>query len=172
MNQHYKATFEASKVLTRTAHFSLSGRSRIMLQLVVVSLAVLQISFSAEYINPILARDFPDPCILSASDGNYYVYATNTADIHFQVAMSTDGVNFEYKGDAMPSLPSWATGSTQNWAPHVIQYNETSEYYMYFVAASNELNGTRCIGVAKSKSPLGPFVDASLVSHGSVFLCM
>ena len=123
---------------------------------------LLAITHCAQYTNPILPRDFPDPCILASTDGNYYVYATNTANIHFQVAMSTDGVNFQYKGDAMPTLPKWATGSTEQWAPHVIQYDDTNNYYMYFVAQSAELNGTRCIGVAKSESPLGPFIDASL----------
>ncbi len=116
------------------------------------------------YINPVLNTDFPDPAILLAQDGYYYSYATNGkydgVFCTIQVARSADMVNWEHLGDAMPVQPDWASGDF--WAPHVIYDDSLKKYFMYF---SGENNG-KCLGVATSNSPEGPFVD-----KGTPLLC-
>ena len=64
------------------------------------------------YTNPIFDEDFPDPAVIQAPDGYYYAYATQTLRdgrwINIQVARSSDLVDWEYLGDAMPEKPVWA----------------------------------------------------------------
>ena len=64
-------------------------------------------------INPVIDADFPDPAVLRASDGFYYVYATQTEQngkwLNIQVARSQDLVKWEHLGDALPAKPGWAS---------------------------------------------------------------
>ena len=61
---------------------------------------------AATFANPVIDSDFPDPAILRAKDGFYYVYATQTERdgkwINLQVARSRDLVAWEHLGDALP----------------------------------------------------------------------
>ncbi|HUO48073.1 MAG TPA: family 43 glycosylhydrolase, partial [Acidimicrobiales bacterium] len=67
---------------------------------------------------PVYPYDFPDPDVVDVA-GTYYGYATNSAGGNIQIIRSTDLASWSTVGDALPSLPSWATpGST--WAPGVI----------------------------------------------------
>src|SRR5690606_8820223 len=72
--------------------------------------------------NPAIDANFPDPTIVLAHDGYYYVYATNTEIagdlIHIQVAKSSDLKEWEMLGDALPDAPTWA--DKDFWAPHVL----------------------------------------------------
>src|SRR6185437_4130927 len=51
--------------------------------------------------NPVLDRDFPDPAIVEAADGFYYVYGTQTLRngrwINIQVARSKDLVHWDHR---------------------------------------------------------------------------
>ena len=40
---------------------------------------------AAQYVNPVLDADFPDPAVMRASDGFYYAYATQTTGVRLQV---------------------------------------------------------------------------------------
>ncbi len=114
------------------------------------------------YSNP-LPVAFGDPFILSASDGNYYMYGTGGVKKGFAAYSSENLVdwNFEaevYSGD-QPN--SWTVKNY--WAPEV--YEIDSKYYMFFSAdwkenPTNELENFR-IGVAVSDSPTGPFIEVS-----------
>jgi arabinan endo-1,5-alpha-L-arabinosidase len=117
------------------------------------------------YANPVLDADFPDPTVIRAPDGLYYAYATQTQRggrwLNIQLASSSDLVRWRYIGDALPSKPSWASGTQDFWAPHVSRAG--SRYVMYFSAkpdaALKDKNRGMCIGVATSRSPAGPFAD-------------
>src|ERR1019366_6365396 len=61
--------------------------------------------------------DFPDPDILLVG-GTYYAYATNSVAGNIQIIESTDLTHWTALGDALPSLPSWATPD-ETWAPGV-----------------------------------------------------
>lgn len=64
----------------------------------------------------------------------------------------------------MPTIPTWA--SNDFWAPHVLYDAVLKTYFLYYSGESNDANIGKCLGVATSKSPLGPFVD-----KGSPLLC-
>eukprot|EP00042_Codosiga_hollandica_P034913 m.252225 g.252225 ORF g.252225 m.252225 type:complete len:401 (+) comp54517_c0_seq9:634-1836(+) len=132
--------------------FPFSGHSSEMWFLA-LGLAVLVAGDAGSYVNPVLARDFPDPCVIRAQTGTFYAYGTMSGGLHIQVAQSADLVNWSYLGEALPNLPGWWIGPN-TWAPDVSFFN--GSYYMYY-GGSGSMG--MCIGVAVSATPEGPFVD-------------
>lgn len=120
-------------------------------------------SAEAQYENPVLAEDFPDPAVLRAPDGFYYAYATQTnregRSINIQVARSRDLVRWSHLGDALPVKPGWASETQDFWAPHVVRDGGT--YYMYYSGKPNVTDETHglCLAVATASRPEGPFTD-------------
>jgi arabinan endo-1,5-alpha-L-arabinosidase len=119
------------------------------------------------YVNPVIDADFPDPAIVVAPDGSFYAYATQTLRdgewINIQVARSTDLVNWELLGDALPEKPEWAQETQDFWAPSVIFDGTT--YFMYYSATPDVCHvheGGHALAVATSESPAGPFVDMGM----------
>ncbi|WP_284734414.1 glycoside hydrolase family 43 protein [Sphingosinicella terrae] len=118
------------------------------------------------YRNPVIDSDFPDPAVLRASDGHYYVYATQGRHdgrmLNIQVARSRDLVAWERLGDALPAKPDWATRTQDFWAPHVAEHDGT--FYLYYSAkpdaALDDPSRGLCLAVATSTRPEGPFTDA------------
>jgi arabinan endo-1,5-alpha-L-arabinosidase len=113
------------------------------------------------YTNPVHESDFPDPTVIRGHDGMFYAYATNTEVsgvlFHIQVAKSSDLIHWTIVGDALPVKPSWA--DEDFWAPHVLFDERNQQYYLYYSGESPEVQTGKCIGVAVSKNPEGPFVD-------------
>jgi hypothetical protein len=102
--------------------------------------------------------DFPDPDVLLVG-GSYYAYATNSVAGNIQIIESTDLIHWSVVGNALPSLPGWATPNA-TWAPGVLQVGGTFNlYYAAKVAGSG--GGEECISVATATQPQGPFTDAS-----------
>jgi arabinan endo-1,5-alpha-L-arabinosidase len=118
-------------------------------------------SAQSTYINPVYAANFPDPTIVRGHDGWFYVYGTNAEVsgrlVHIQVARSQDMVTWHAMGDALPEMPAWA--DKDFWAPHVTFDAARKKYYMYYSGESPEAKTGKCIGVAVSEKPEGPFVD-------------
>ena len=117
---------------------------------------------------PAIDANFPDPTVVRAPDGYYYVYATNTEIagelLHIQVAKSEDLVGWEIVGDALPDPPAWA--DRDFWAPHVLYDSLSQTFYLYYSGESVDPALGKCMGVATSKNPQGPFVD-----KGEPLLC-
>jgi len=113
------------------------------------------------YINPVFNSNFPDPTVIKAENGNYYAYATNTKNdgdqINIQILKSQDLLHWQSLPDAMPERPTWA--DTDFWAPHVAYNEGTQKYYLFYSGESKEGNLGKCLGVAVSSSPEGPFKD-------------
>ena len=65
-----------------------------------------RIAPTATYANPVIDADFPDPAVLKAKDGYYYVYATQGgpegATSNIQAARSRDLVDWERLPDDDP----------------------------------------------------------------------
>ena len=135
------------------------------------SLGTRQDSGLAErtYVNPVLDRDFPDPAIIRDADGRFYAYATQTISdshtINIQVARSPDLVQWEHLGDALPDKPLWAASKQNFWAPHVVHDAGARKYLMYY-SAERDQDGVKCLAVASSDAPAGPFADT-----GEPLLC-
>jgi arabinan endo-1,5-alpha-L-arabinosidase len=112
---------------------------------------------------PAIDADFPDPAVLKAPDGFYYVYATQTERegrwVNLQVARSRDLKHWQWIGDALPSKPRWASRTQDFWAPDVVRDGKI--YYMYYSAKpdnADERHGL-CLAVATATRPEGPFTD-------------
>jgi arabinan endo-1,5-alpha-L-arabinosidase len=120
---------------------------------------------AATYSNPVLDTDFPDPAVLKAPDGFYYVYATQGggegAMRNVQVARSRDLVTWQLIGDALPQKPIWASKTQDFWAPHV--HRAGKHYYLYYSAkadaALTDQSRGLCLAVATAERPEGPFRD-------------
>ena len=61
--------------------------------------------------------DFPDPDVLVVGS-TYYAYATNSVAGNIQIIESTNLTTWNPVGNALPSLPGWATPDA-TWAPAV-----------------------------------------------------
>ena len=113
--------------------------------------------------NPVLNKDFPDPTVIKAADGKYYAYATQGDDkgkmMNIQVASSNNLINWKPEGNALPQKPVWAHTTQDFWAPHVLYDSVIKQYVMFFSAESDDTATDKCLGVAFSKSPKGPFID-------------
>jgi arabinan endo-1,5-alpha-L-arabinosidase len=127
-------------------------------------LLVLYVSFGyaqSTYTNPVYKADFADPTVIRGHDGWFYAYATNTSVgdqfYNIQVAKSSDLIHWKIVGDALPAKPAWA--DKDFWAPHVLFDARRKEYFLYYSGESPDSKVGKCIGVAISKSPEGPFVD-------------
>jgi arabinan endo-1,5-alpha-L-arabinosidase len=109
----------------------------------------------ATYTNPVLDEDFPDPSVLHDADGLYYAFATQGPHGNVQATRSADLVHWDPVHDAMPVKPSWAAGTQNFWAPHVIA--TPGHYHMYFASDRDGASG-KCLGVATAAQPGGPYV--------------
>jgi beta-xylosidase len=94
----------------------------------------------------------PDPHALAA-EGRYWVYATESAGVNVQVAVSDDLKHWEHLGDAMPDLPAWVEPS-HTWATKVIRHGRG---YLAYFSARHAVMDRQAIGVAYSDTPQGPF---------------
>ncbi len=108
--------------------------------------------------NPIISQRYTaDPYAL-VYNGRVYIYASHDIDKQVRYSMnditcvsSSDMVNWTDHGEVF-KVPENAKWATQSWAPAVAYRN--NQFYMYFG------DSNRSTGVATSKSPIGPFVDA------------
>lgn len=117
----------------------------------------------ATYANPVLDADFPDPAVLTASDGFHYAYATQGgAARNIQLARSRNLVDWEVLADALPVKPRWASRTQDFWAPHVLE--AAGRYYLYYSAkpdaALADPKQGLCLAVATADRPAGPFTDS------------
>ncbi|HEY0026671.1 MAG TPA: glycoside hydrolase family 43 protein [Allosphingosinicella sp.] len=117
------------------------------------------------FANPVVDSDFPDPAVLRASDGFFYVYATQGERDgrmnNIQVARSSDLVHWDPFGDALPAKPTWAAKTQDFWAPHVAEHD--GRYFLYYSAkpdaALTDTSRGLCLAVATADRPEGPFTD-------------
>jgi beta-xylosidase len=112
----------------------------------------------ATYTNPV-ALNLPDPFVIR-HDGVYYAYGTNAPGEGYRVLSSPDLVHWQDRGFCFHKTDrSW--GRENFWAPCVLE-KDHSFYLFYSSMGKVGPDGSRMshrISVAKSDSPLGPFVD-------------
>ncbi len=103
--------------------------------------------------NPIGIQNIGDPYILKYQN-KYYLYATSFIE-GFYCWVSDDLIHWSQPKEVYVKNER-SFGYKDFWAPEVVYYND--EFYMHYTARWKKNDSLR-IGVAKSKSPLGPFVD-------------
>ncbi len=107
------------------------------------------------YRNPVAPGDFPDPTVVRVG-GEYWATATNHGSQQpvFQLLRSRDLVNWQIAGAVFPRPPRWATDSW--WAPSLVSRRDG--LVLYYSAKRRGREG-RCIGVAATRRPQGPWRD-------------
>jgi len=111
------------------------------------------------YQNPVIKWSLPDPTVIKAADGNFYLYATE--DTHnVPIYRSKDLVTWRYAGTAftdatrpMDFVPNGAI-----WAPDINYIN--GKYVLYYSKSEWGKTWECGIGVAVSDRPNGGFHDA------------
>ena len=121
------------------------------------------------YRNPVISdNSAPDPTVIRAKDGYFYLYATESSKRNMPVYRSKDLVNWNYIGTAFTNAtrPSWEGGGAL-WAPEIRYIN--GQYVLYYSWA--KLNGAdvSSTGVAVSDKPWGPFKDKGALLKASEF---
>lgn len=109
------------------------------------------------YANPVVKYSLPDPTLLRAEDGFFYLYATE--DIrNVPIHRSKDLVKWEFAGTAFNdnTRPNFEPNGGI-WAPDI---NFIDNKYVLFYSMSVWGGEWTCgIGVATSNNPVGPFTD-------------
>jgi beta-xylosidase len=113
--------------------------------------------------NPLSPIDFPDPSILHVGI-TYYAFSTGSGPNNVTEMATSNPASwpdlFSETTDALPTPGSWAAVSplVTVWAPSVIGVGNV--FYLFYAAYDPSI-GTRCIGVATSVRPAGPYIDAN-----------
>ena len=112
-----------------------------------------------EYSNPVIKWSLPDPTVIQASDGYFYLYATE--DTHnVPIYRSKDLVTWRYAGTAFTDAtrPMDFVPRGGIWAPDI---NYIDGKYVLYYSKSEWGKTWECgIGVAWSDKPNGGFHDA------------
>ena len=125
-----------------------------------VSALALAASVSAQtavYRNPVIDKNSPDPTILRADDGSFYLYATeNTRNV--PIYHSTDLVNWNLIDTAFTdeTRPKW-NAKGMIWAPDINKIGD--KYVLYYAKSVWGGEWEAGVGVAVANSPQGPFTD-------------
>ena len=113
-----------------------------------------------------------DPYVIKGDDGFYYLYCTQT-EVYLSddvlgktfkrgpVFKSPDCVNWVYTADVFESYtPDWVSPVNGNapgvWAPPVVKVGEYYNFYYSFYAGNYD-NPEIGVGVARSRTPYGPW---------------
>ena len=103
------------------------------------------------YTNPVIEKDAPDPSIIRADNGVYYLYATGEV-----IYKSKDLVNWDYVGKVFQGVPRPSFVDVNSyWAPCITKQDKL--YVLYFALSVWGGEEEAGIGVATSESPEGPF---------------
>lgn len=113
------------------------------------------------YKNPIIDCSLPDPTIIKAKDGYFYVYATENIR-NVPIYRSSDLVNWTFLGTAFSDTTRPDFEPDGNiWAPDINIIN--GKYVMYYSMSKWGGEWTCGIGCAVSDKPEGPFKDLGML---------
>lgn len=118
-----------------------------------------------KYRNPVVNYSLPDPSVVRANDGHFYLYATE--DIrNLPIHKSKDLVNWELVGTAFTkdTRPTFEPKGNL-WAPDI---NKMGDKYVLYYSMSVWGGEWSCgIGVAIADKPEGPFADCGMMFRSS-----
>ena len=126
--------------------------------IIIINIIILYPLFgqnSKEYSNPVINSDVPDPSIIRAKDGMFYVYGTSRLT---NIMKSNNLVDWTFVGTAF--TPETRPGFEKRaglWAPDINYIN--GKYVLYYTLSKHMGWQTNGIGVAVSGNPEGPFTD-------------
>lgn len=113
------------------------------------------------YKNPVIDYSLPDPTIIKANDGNFYVYATENIR-NLPIHRSKDLVDWEEVGTAFTdqTRPTFEPEGGL-WAPDINYIG--GQYVLYYSMSVWGGEWTCGIGVATAEKPEGPFTDLGMM---------
>ena len=137
-------------------------RLLLMEAFIAISISLMAGEPSKTYKNPVVNYSLPDPTVIEAEDGYFYLYATE--DIrNLPIHRSKDLVNWESVGTAFTTETRPTFEPKGNlWAPDINKIGANSVLYKSMSRWGGEW--TCGIGVATADCPAGPFKD-----HGMMF---
>ena len=117
----------------------------------------LSLAQTATYRNPVIDMSAPDPTVIRATDGTFYLYATEDTR-NVPIYHSANLVDWKQVGTAFTdaSRPKWLPKGGI-WAPDIQCVD--GKYYLYYAKSVWGGEWDAGIGVAVSNSPTGPFTD-------------
>jgi xylan 1,4-beta-xylosidase len=107
----------------------------------------------AEYRNPVIAGDYPDPSVIRVGEDYWATTTTGNWEPEFPLMHSRDLVNWVTEGAVFEKRPKWA--ARDFWAPEISQ--DRGRYFVYYTARKK--NGPLCVAVATAARPNGPYTD-------------
>nr|WP_321412571.1 family 43 glycosylhydrolase [uncultured Carboxylicivirga sp.] len=118
---------------------------------------ITELDQTTGYVNPVVGRSLPDPTVIKASDGNFYLYATE--DIrNLPIYKSSNLTDWEFVATAFTNetRPDFEPRGGL-WAPDINFIN--GKFVMYYSMSVWGGEWTCGIGVATADNPSGPFTD-------------
>jgi arabinan endo-1,5-alpha-L-arabinosidase len=111
-------------------------------------------------LSPRILAGYGDPAVLKTDEGHFLVATSNDAPDAFPILRSDDLTVWEPIGFVFPEghAPSWTASGRHVgdfWAPEMARVGD--EYWLVYTA--REKNNALAIGLAKSRSPAGPWED-------------
>lgn len=109
------------------------------------------------YHNPVIPSGAPDPTVIEANDGYFYLYATEDLR-NVPIYRSKNLVDWKFVGTAFTdgTRPTFVKNGGI-WAPDINYIN--GKYVLYYAMSTWGGEWEAGIGVATSDSPAGPFKD-------------
>lgn len=123
---------------------------------------------SCTYQNPVIDIGMPDPTVIRAEDGYFYVYATENPIRNVPIYRSENLVEWDFVGTVFTeqNRPDFVASQTNAparvWAPD-INYID-GKYYLYYSMSRWGSEWECGIGVATADKPEGPYTN-----HGKMF---
>lgn len=116
-----------------------------------------------EFSNPVIDTSLPDPTVIRADDGHFYLYATENIR-NLPIYRSDNLVDWTFVGTAFSkeTRPQWNRKGNL-WAPDINRIN--GKYVLYYSKSEWGGEWTCGIGVAVADRPEGPFED-----RGALFI--
>ena len=108
---------------------------------------------AANYSNPVLSGDYPDPSVIRVGDDYWSTATTSEWAPLFPLLHSRDLVNWEHVGNIFERRPEWAVGNF--WAPELHEHK--GKFYVYYVGRKR--GGPLHLAVATADKPIGPWTD-------------
>lgn len=118
-----------------------------------------------QYSNPVIDESLPDPTVIKATDGYFYLYATENIP-NVPIYRSQDLVSWRYMGTAFTdnTRPQMVPNG-RIWAPDINYIN--GKYVMYYSKSTWGGEWECGIGVATAERPQGPFTDVGKLFNSS-----
>lgn len=109
------------------------------------------------YNNPVINQSLPDPTIIKANDGSYYLYATEDTK-NVPIYKSNNLTDWQFLGTAFTNntRPNFEPNGGI-WAPDINYIN--GKYVLFYSMSVWGGEWTCGIGVATADRPEGPFTD-------------